>query len=82
MVATIWSEDTSTTPADGSKDQNIFFPKVVVSQIKLQEMEHGTPCTHIFCTYSHLRPLGLGQRVKHFFSEGIHVAYQVKGNGA
>ena len=59
-----------------------FFPKVVVSHIKLQEMEHGTPCTHIFCPYSHPRPLGLGQRVKLFFSEGSHVADQVKGNGA
>ena len=62
-----------------SKD---FFLKVVMLYIKLKRMEHRAKCKYIFCPYMYPWPLGLGQKVKTFFSENSHVAYQIKGNGA
>ena len=38
-----------------------------------------TTCKHIFCPYTHARPLGWDQRSKHL-SESSHVAYQINWN--
>ena len=46
------------------KVKTYFFLKVVMLHIKLKGMEHRAPCKHIFCPYTHPRPLGWGQRVK------------------
>ena len=47
--------------------------------VKLKGMEHRAPHKHIF-SYTHLPPLGSGQKVKTFLSECGHVAlYQIKG---
>ena len=66
----------------GSKGQNIFFLKVIKMHIELKGMEHIAPCKHILSPYINPLPLGLGQKVKTFFTESSHVAYQIKGNGA
>ena len=60
----------------------LLFSKVVTFHIKLMGMERGAPCKHIFCSYTHLRPLGSGQMVNiFFFTESSNVAFQIKGNG-
>ena len=76
VVAIILPVDTPSTWGWG---QNcfFFFLKVVMLHIKLKRVEHRTPCKHIFCPYAHPRLLGLGQKVKTFFSESNHVAYQI-----
>ena len=66
----------------GERRSKDFFLKVVVLYIKLKRMEHRAKCKHIFCPYMYPRPLGWGQKVKTFFSENSHVAYQIKGKGA
>ena len=44
-----------------------FFLKVVIVRIKLKGMEHRARCKHVFCHYTHPRPLGFGQNVKIFY---------------
>ena len=61
---------------------HICFQKVIIVHIKLKEMEYRAPCEHIFCPYTYPRPLRWNKKVKTFFSESRHVAYQIKGNGA
>ena len=46
--------------------------------IKLNGMEHRAPSKHIFCPYTHPRPLGSMVKT-FFFSESSHVAFQIKG---
>ena len=53
-----------------------FFLKVVMLHIKFIGMEHIASCKHIFCPYTHPRPVGLGQNI---CSEYGYVAYQIKG---
>ena len=67
-------------PGNGSKDQKIFFLKVVVLHIKLKTIKHRAPCMDIVCPNTHPRPLGWGQKVKTFVSECSHVASQIKLN--
>ena len=40
------------------------------------------PCKHIFCPYTHPRPLGSDQMIKTLFFLKSHVAYQIKDYGA
>ena len=49
-----------------------FFLKVAMLHIKLKRMEHRTPCKHTYPP-----PLGLGPKVKTFFSKISHVAFQI-----
>ena len=44
--------------------------------VKLKGMEHRAPCKHIFCTYTHSRPLGAGSKGQPFLFQRSHVAYQ------
>ena len=41
----------------GVKCQNIFILKVVKLHIKLNRIQYGAPCTHIFCPYTHPQPV-------------------------
>ena len=70
------------TPAPGVVSKVKKKLKVAMFHIKLKRMEHTAPCKHILCSCTHTRPLGLNQKVKTFLSESIHVAFQIKGNGA
>ena len=83
MQAHILSLHTHTSAyGAGSIGQDICFLKVV-NHIKLKGIEHRASCTqHIFFPYTHPLPIGLGQKVKTFFSESTHAANQIKGNGA
>ena len=45
--------------------------------IKLKGMEHRVPCYHIFCPYTHPRPLGWGQ--KSFFLKVVMLQIKIKG---
>ena len=67
MVANILPVDTPSTSEVGSKGLKKNLLKVVKLHIKLKGMEHRAPCKHIFCPYTHSRPMGLGQKVKTFF---------------
>ena len=84
MVANIFPVDTPSTPDEGSKGKNIFFLKVVMLHIKLKGMEHRGPYKHIFCPYTHPRPLGRRQKVKifYFFLKVVMWHCQIKGKGA
>ena len=63
-------------PWVGVKGQDIVFVlKVDMLHIQLKEMELRAPCKHIFCHYTHPRPLG---GVKTFFTESSQAAYQIK----
>ena len=55
------------TAPEGSQKFNTFFLKIVMLHIKLKGMEHRTPRKHIFCPYTHSRPLGWSQKVKAFY---------------
>ena len=59
-----------------------LFQNMVMLHIKLKGITNAARCKHIFCPYTHPRPLGRGQRSKHFFSESSHATYQIIGNGA
>ena len=50
--------------------------------IKLKVMEHRAPCKHIFYPWTHPQSQDGVKRSKHFFSEGSHVAYQIKMNAS
>ena len=58
--------------------KNQLFLNSVMLQMKLKGMKRTTSFLQIFCPCTHSQLLGLGQKVKHFFSEGGHVAYQIK----
>ena len=68
------------TPEVGSKVKT-FFLQVVMLHIKLNGISNVATCKNIFYPYTHSRPLGCGQRSKHF-SASSHVAYQINANGA
>ena len=71
---------TTSAPGGGVKCQ-ILFSESSHLHIKLMRMERRAPCKHILCSYSHTRPLGRDQKIKIYFTENSHVAYQIKGNG-
>ena len=71
-----------TDPGGGQKVKILRFKKMVVSHIKLKGMTNAVTCKHIYCPYTHPRPLGRGQRSNIFFSKSSHVAYQMNWNGA
>ena len=50
--------------------------------IKFKGMTIAKTYNHIFCPFTHPRPLGRDQRSKQLFSVRSHIAYQVHGNGA
>ena len=58
---------------------NIFSLNEVILHIKLMGMKRRAPCKQIVCHYIHSRSLGCCEKVKTFFSESSHVAYQIKG---
>ena len=59
--------------------RNQLFQNRVMLYIKLKGMKRTTIFLQIFSPYTHSQRLGWGQKVKHFFfSEGGHVAYQIK----
>ena len=70
---------TPSAPGFGSKGQNIFF---LMLHIKFKGMEHRAPRKHIFCPYTHPRPLGLGhdQNVKTLFFLKV-VMLHIKSKG-
>ena len=44
------------------------------------EMEHREPCTHIFCLYTHTRPLWWGQTANPIFSPEVVILHmKLKG---
>ena len=63
----------------GQKVEIQLFQKMIMLQIKLGITNSAT-CKHIFCPYTHHRPLGWHQRSKQVFFESSHVAYHIKGN--
>ena len=80
MQAHILSLRIPSTTGVGSKFKT-FFLKEVMLHMKQIGVEHREPCKHIFCPYTHPRPLGWVRKVKPFFlSENSHVVYQIKGN--
>ena len=44
-----------------------LFKSTVMLHIKLKKMANAATYKHIFCPYTHPRPLGWDQRSKHFF---------------
>ena len=57
------------------------FQNMIMLHIKLNEIANTATRKHIFCPYSHPRPLGCGQMHKKsccFFSENSHVEYQIR----
>ena len=67
--------ETLKTPSEYSVDFNCGF-----QGFSMANLEKG--CKHIFWPYTHTRLLRCSQKVKTFFPESCHVAYQSKGNGA
>ena len=61
-------------PSVGVKGQTFFLLKEVGLHIKLKGTEHSASCNHIFCPYTHPRPLGFGQKVKKKIFQISHVA--------
>ena len=57
-----------------------LFQNMVMLHIILRGITNAATCKYIFCPYTHPRPLGWGQRSKHF-SESSLFAYQIKRNG-
>ena len=51
----------------GAEAKIQLFQKKVMLHIKLKVVENTATPKHIFSLYTHSRPLGLGQRSKHFF---------------
>ena len=67
----------------GSKGKISTFSEHGHVHIKLKGMTNAPTCKHIFCPYTHTRPLGWDQRSKLFFLLGSsHVAYQINWNRA
>ena len=57
------------------------FQNMIMLHIKLNEIANAATRKHIFCPYTHPRPLGYGQMHKNMlllFSENIHVAYLIR----
>ena len=65
------------TPGVGSKDQNIFFLKMVMLHIKLKRMTCTTTCKQYFCPYTHSQPLVWGQNS--FFLKTVVLHIKLKG---
>ena len=82
MKANILSSHTLPTPWVGSKCQIFIFSEYghVVNQIKEYDA-YSKMVANILSIDTPSGP-GLGQKVKAFFSESSHDAYQIKGNGA
>ena len=57
------------------------FQNMIMLHIKLNEIANAATRKHIFCPYTHPRPLGCGQMHKNMlllFPEKSHVAYQIR----
>ena len=57
------------------------FQNMIMLHIKLNEIANAATRKHIFCPYTHPRPIGCGQMHKNkllLFSESSHVAYQIR----
>ena len=81
MVAHIFKDKHKVAGDINSLNLFVFFLKVIMLHFKLKGMEHGVPCKHILCPYTHPRPLRLGQNCLNiFFSESSRVEYQIRGN--
>ena len=74
MVANILPADPSSPdPGDRVKGSKLNFQNMVMLHIKLNGIANATSCKHIFCLYTHHRPLGRSQRST-FFSKGSRAA--------
>ena len=71
-------------PGVGSKGQNVFSESSQSRHVAYQIKGNGAWSTMqtIFCPYTHPQPPDGVKRSKHFFAEGGHAAYQIKGNKA
>ena len=78
IVANIFLADIPHPLMLGSKGQMQLFQNMIMFHIKLNAITNAATCKHIFCPYTHPRPLGWGQRSKQCFSESSHVAYQIR----
>ena len=67
MVANILPVVPSPFPDPGDGVKIPLFQNMVMLHIKLKGIRNAATCKHKFCLYTHLRPLGWGQRSKHFF---------------
>ena len=51
----------------------IFFQNMVMLHIIIKGMTNAATCKHIFCSYTHSRPLGWGQRSNIFKEVILHI---------
>ena len=61
----------------GKKVKIQLFQNMVMLHITLSGITNAATRKHIFCPYTHPRPLG-GDKCQTFFFESSHIAYQIR----
>ena len=77
-----WVQSPGVDLGGGTKAKIKLFRNMVMLHIKLKPTAQSATWKQIFCPQTHPRPHWWDQKVKTFFSESIHVAYQIKENWA